>query len=304
MRIAIIGAGALGTFFAARFAGAGHDVSVVARGARLEAIRRDGLRLLMSGETVTLPVRAVSDPGDLPPTDLAVIATKMTGLGDAIALLACWNTPAPGVLTVQNGVEAPDLIAAGLPGAQVLAGRVHGFFEMTDDVVRHVGVPPSLAFGSWGDTISPSPAADLLAAGLTDAGIAFERPADMAAVLWEKLVLASSVGGVGAALGLPIGPIRADPAHAAMLAGAMHEVAAVAAARGVLLPADCVARTLAFVGRFPAEATSSLQRDLMARQSSEFAALTGAVPRLAAPVGVPVPVHDEVIARLRAQGMI
>ncbi len=167
--------------------------------------------------------------------------------------------------------------------------------------MTHYRVPPSLAFGSWGDTISPSPAADLLAAGLTDAGIAFERPADMAAVLWGKLVLAS---GVGAALGLPIGPIRADPAHAAMLAGAMHKVAAVAAARGVLLPADCVARTLAFVGRFPAEATSSLQRDLMARQSSEFAALTGAVPRLAAPVGVPVPVHDEVIARLSAQGMI
>ena len=81
-------------------------------------------------------------------------------------------------------------------------------------------------------------------------------------------------------------------------------MAAVAAAYGVALPLDCVATTLAFVETFPAEAMSSLQRDLMARRESEFDHLTGAIPRLAARYGVPVPTHDAIIARLRDQDMI
>ena len=84
----------------------------------------------------------------------------------------------------------------------------------------------------------------------------------------------------------------------------MGEVVAVARARGVALADDCIARTLAFVGTFPAEATTSLQRDLAARRPSEFAHLTGAVPRLGEAAGVPVPVHAQIIARLTAQGMI
>lgn len=299
MRIAVIGAGALGTFFAARLAGAGHDVGMVARGARLDSIRRDGLQLAGSNP---VHVPADADLAALPSPDLVLIATKTPALAAAIALQVHCNATANAVLTVQNGVEAPDQVAAALPQAAVLAGRVHGFFELEQDVVRHVGVPPSLAFAPW--TATAAPAAQLLAQALIDAGIAFEQPADIAAALWEKLLLVSTIGGLGAALGLPIGAIRDNPAHAATLTAAMHEVAALAAARGVTLPADCVARTLAFVGTFPAEATASLHRDLAARQPSEFDALTGAIPRLAAAVGMPVPIHNAIIARLSAQGLI
>lgn len=302
--IVIIGPGALGTFFAARLAQAGHSVSVIARGSRLAAIRRDGLQLESNGLITAVPVRAVDDPALISTPDLAIIATKTTGLAGAIAALVPHATPALGVLTVQNGVEAPAMVAAALPRVQVLAGRVHGFFEMADDLVRHVGVPPSLAFGQINPAPAPAPAADLLATCLTGAGIAFTRPADIAAALWEKLMLVSSIGGVGAALGLPIGAIRDDPAHAAMLRAAIAEVAAVAAAHGAALPPDCVATTLAFVGTFPAEATSSLHRDLVARRPSEFDHLTGAIPRLAARHGVPVPVHTAIIARLAGQGLV
>lgn len=292
----------MGTFFAARLTQAGHRISLIARGARLAGIRRDGLRLESGGQSTAVPMWAVDDPALIPTPDLAIIATKTTGLADAIAALAGHASPALGVLTIQNGVEAPAMVAAALPDVQVLAGRVHGFFEMADDLVRHVGVPPSLAFGPI--NAAPSPAADLLASCLTDAGIAFTRPHDIAATLWEKLMLVSSIGGVGAALGLPIGAIRDDPAHAAMLRAAITEVAAVAAAHGVALPPGCVATTLAFVATFPAEATSSLHRDLVARRSSEVSHLTGAIPRLAASHGVPVPVHNAIISLLQDQGLI
>lgn len=300
--IVIIGPGALGTFFAARFALSGHSVSVVARGARLEAIRRDGLRLETSGQHVTVTVHAVDDPALVPAADLAIIATKTTGLAEGVAALAACVKPGTGVLTVQNGVEAPQLVADRLPGACILAGRVHGFFEMDGDAVRHVGVPPTVAFGPL--TAACSAAADRLAHCLNAAAIAFDRPPDIAAALWEKLMLVSSIGGVGAALGLPIGAIRSHPDHAAMLRGAMAEVASVAAASGVVLAPDCVDRTLAFVASFPAEATSSLHRDLLAGRVGEFDSLTGAIPRLAAPLGVAVPVHCAIIALLAERGLI
>ncbi|MES2492538.1 MAG: 2-dehydropantoate 2-reductase [Pseudomonadota bacterium] len=302
MRVAVIGAGALGTFFAARLAAAGHEVGVVARGGRLAAIRQRGLRLVLGDAPITLVVPAAEDLTALPPPELAIIATKTADLSAAIALLAHCTGAGSAVLTVQNGVEAPDAVAAALPAAHVLAGRVHGFFELTGDIVRHVGVTPSLAFGPW--RADAADAADQLEVVLTGAGIAWERPAGIAAALWEKLVLASSIGGIGAVLGLPTGAILNDAAHAALLEGMMREVAAVAAARGVTLTADCVKRTLAFVGSFPECATSSLQRDLLAQRPSEFAALTGAIPRLAAAAGVAVPLHDTVISRLRAQGLV
>jgi len=277
-------------------------VGVVARGARLAAIRQGGLRLAMEGVPAALAVPAAEDLAGLPPPELAIIATKTTDLPAATALLAHCTGAGLVVLTVQNGVEAPDEVLAAVPEAKVLAGRVHGFFEMAGDVVRHVGVAPSLAFGPW--RADALPAADRLEAVLSSADIAWQRPPDIVAALWEKLVLASSIGGVGAALGLPVGAIRADPAHAALLEGMMREVTAVGAACGVMLPDDCAARTLAFVASFPESATSSLQRDLLERRPSEFAALTGAVPRLAAAAGVAVPLHDAVIARLETQGLV
>lgn len=302
VRIMIVGAGAMGTFFGARLAQAGHHVSVIARGERLSEIRRDGLRLESGGETSAVPVHAVDDPALVTHPDLAIIATKTTGLEAAIATLAQHASAALGVLTVQNGVEAPGLVAAGLPGAQVLAGRVHGFFEMSDGLVRHVGVPPSLAF----EPISPSPtpAADLLATCLSDAAIGFTRPADIAVALWEKLMLVSSIGGLGAAVGLPIGAIRDSSEHRAVLRGLVDEVHTLGVVRGIPIPEDYTAKTMIFIDSFPAAAMSSLQRDLMARRLSEFDHLTGAIPRLAAPFGLPVPNHDAVIARLRAQGMV
>jgi len=294
-RFTVIGAGALGSFFAAKLAHAGYRVGLVARKERLTRIARDGVQMQLSGGLHSVDVAAAGHAADLPPADLAIIATKTFDLEDAARQLGSVSPGVQGVLTVQNGVEAPEIVGRLLPEAKVIAARVHGFFEMECDIVRHVGVEPSIALGAL-DKV-----ADIIAgrfsASFDTAGIVCSQPVDMARVLWEKFLLASTIGGVGAALGVSAGQLKNDPAHWRMLGDAMQEVAALAALKGIKLPDDCVAGTLGFVSGFPPSANSSLQRDLMAGRKSEYAHLTGAVIRLAAEAGLAVPIHQKV-ARL------
>lgn len=298
----MIGAGALGSFFAARFARAGAEVALIARGARLAHIRQHGISIEQDGRQERLMVDARSDCAGLACPDLVLLCTKAQDLPAALDLLAPFKAERFGVLTVQNGVEAPDQVARALPAASVLAARVHGFFEMHDGIVRHVGVEPSVAFGVLSGP--PPEAASLLATCFEKAGIAYSQPADMQKVLWEKFLLASTIGGVGAALGITAGQIKDEPRHWAMLGEAMREVAAVAHAKGVQLDDDIVERTLAFVAGFPKDATSSLQRDLFERRPSEFDYLTGAAVRYADALGMDVPVLREIVGAIRAQGLV
>lgn len=297
--VAVIGAGAIGTWLAARCAQAGCTVSVVARGGRLAEIRNEGLLCRLSREEILSGVVATDHLGHVPAPDIVIIATKTNGLDDAIAQIVSAVVRPQAILTVQNGVEAPYMVQAAVPEAEVVAARVHGFFEMDGAAVRHVGVEPSIGFGSVNGAGGRGHA--LLGEVLAAARIEALPVSDVAAMLWEKLVLTSSLGGVGAMLDMSVGTIRSDPGHWRMLDDAMNEVAAVARARGVALPEDCVARTLEFVSTFPDDARSSLNRDLRSNRPSEFAHLTGAIPRLAAPFGVKVPVHQLLVQRLTAE---
>lgn len=300
--ITVIGGGALGSFFAARFALAGAQVGLVARGRRLEEIARNGLTLSEQDRLTYVPVPVAAACTAFPPPRLAVIATKTADFSDALKLLDAIAQPGMGIITVQNGVEAPEIAARAFPQACVLAARVHGFFEMEGQAVRHVGVEPSFAFGPLDR--HPCPAADLFERWLAKAGVTSSRPYDMRRSLWEKFLLASAIGGVGLALGRPAGQILRHPEGQAMLEGAMGEIALVAQARGIGLPDDCVRRTIAFVASFPSDATSSLQRDVEDWRTSEFNSLTGAVPRFAGELGISVPVHDAIIAAIRARGLL
>ena len=300
--IAVIGAGALGSFLAARFARSGLATGLVARGERRARIEREGVWLAARDGTVRVAVPVASDCTGLPTPDIAIIAVKAPDMAQALDLLGPAERPGMIVVTVQNGVEAPEIAAARLPQAHILAGRVHGFFEMDGNAVRHVGVEPSIAFGPWQD--APPTAGDLLAACLQQAAIAFIRPPDMRRALWEKFLLASAIGGVGLALGMPAGQLCKDARAREMLEGAMAEIAAIAAGKGVDLPDDCVEATMNFAASFPPDATSSLQRDVEEGRQSEFDSLTGAVIRFAEALQVPVPTHRDIVRRIKARGLL
>ena len=141
-RFVIIGAGAIGSFLSTRLHNAGHEVLLIARGARLEALRNTGVLLSEGGaeRQVRVPVSAACDPAT--PPDHAILATKTFQIESALALLEPLRGSRFTLLTVQNGVEAPGIAQAALPRAVVLGARMHGFFELEDGIVRHTSVPP------------------------------------------------------------------------------------------------------------------------------------------------------------------
>lgn len=296
----VVGAGAIGSFLAARLANAGSDTIVFARGQRLHDLKREGIRLEEGGTTLQVRVRAAGAGEPMQPPDLAILCTKTVDLPDAIGTLQAWHDRPLTVLTTQNGVDAPELVSRTLPAATVLASRIHGFFEFDGKAVRHVGVRPSLVLGGW----SPgSEAAERQVAGILDlAGVPAEASADIRIELWTKLVLAGPVGGVGALLGVPAGCLRVHPDHWRLLTEAVAETAAVARAEGVALSADVEAATLEFVRTFPAEATTSLQRDLAAGRPSEFDALVGSVLRRGSALGLDLAVHRALAGRFAPAG--
>ncbi|WP_324741376.1 2-dehydropantoate 2-reductase [Tsuneonella sp. CC-YZS046] len=300
--IAVIGAGALGSFLAARLAQAGLATALVARGPRRAELERDGIVMREGPAPRRIVVPLAKEGSGLAPPDIAILAVKAGDLESALAVLKPAARPGMILLTVQNGVEAPEIAERAIPEAHVLAGRVHGFFEMDGSSVRHVGVEPSIAFGPLQD--APPTAGELMAACLQQAAIAFTRPPDMRRALWEKFLLASAIGGVGLALGLPAGQLCNNARAREMLESAMAEIAMIADMKGVDLPGDCVRATLDFAASFPPDATSSLQRDVEEGRRSEFDSLTGAVLRFAEALQVPVPTHRDILRRIKARGLL
>lgn len=300
--IAVIGADAIGGLFAARLHEAGCSVTLVPSMGSYDTVVTSRVRLSSNGIIRAIPVPCVRSPADLTEVDLVLLATKAGAVEEVARSLEAFDSPGLGVLTLQNGVEAGEQVARALPRSDVLSARVHGFFELVDGCVEHVGVEPSVSFGP----IRPERgrAGPMLLDVFDRARIDCAYIADIAPVLWEKFMLAAAIGGVGTALGVPVGQIRSVEGGQEILAAAMREIASLAQRCGVSLDQCCIDHTLNFVTSFPPAVTSSLQRDLLAGRPSEFGTLTGAVPRLAARVGLAVPVHEQLIASIAARGLL
>lgn len=299
MRIAVIGAGAIGSAIAAALAQSGRDVVLVARRGRLAGLQAGPLRIESNGSVRDVPVPscASSELGD-GAIGMAICCVKTNGLDTALHDVRAALQPGAVVLTLQNGVEAHEVAARLLPDAAIVAGRMHGFFEMSGDVVRHVGVPPSILLGSPQGNVEAEQA---VVAMLADSGIAVDVSADITLALWEKFLLAASLGSVGAALATPAGQVLATAQGEAMLREAMAEIVALARHRSIALDDGHIARALAFVASFPPDATTSLQRDLVAGRASEYDALTAAVGRLATDCGAAVYVFPRLEALIAAR---
>lgn len=301
MRFVIYGAGAVGCYFGARLLQAGHEVSFIARGAQLAALRAQGLQVAGVGEQFHLEeVRAYESPAQVGTVDYVLVAVKAWQVAEVAEQLMPLLDEHTLVLTLQNGVEAPYLVARHTGETRSLGGVVRGFFVMEGPgVVRHVGVQPHITFGPINHQVMPAAAA--LLETLHSAGIDSRLSEVIEVALWEKFLLVCSLSGVGAVTRAPIGAIRAHALTRQMLADAMVEIEQVARARGVALPADIVSRTMAFVDTFPYDATASMQRDIVEGRPSELEAQTGAVVRFADEVKVSVPVNRLIYASLLLQ---
>jgi len=310
MRIGVFGSGGVGGYFGGRLAEAGEDVRFVARGAHLAAMRERGLRVTSpAGDFVVHPVRASDDPSALGEVDVALVAVKAWQVAEAADMIRPMLGAETFVVPLQNGIEAPDTLAAALGRNRVLGGlcRIIAYVEGPGHI-RHAGVPPSVTFGEL-DALGSARAEALRAAFARARGVRAEVAPDVRAAMWEKFLFIAAASGVGALTRAPVGVIRSQPETRALLTLALSEIHAVALAQGIALPADAVNATLTFVDSLPADGTMSMQRDVIDGRPSELEAQIGAVVRLGEARGVPVPLHRTIYAALlplerRARGVI
>ncbi|GII87797.1 2-dehydropantoate 2-reductase [Sphaerisporangium siamense] len=303
--IAVVGAGAVGGYFGGRLAAAGYDVRFLARGENLASVKRDGLRITNGSDDWRVPkVRASADPERLGEVDFVLFCVKTSQLPPALDALGPLVGENTAVVTVQNGVEAPEQVAARIGRGRVLPGAARIVASMAGPgEVRHVGPPGALGFAEWDSTVSDR--VTRLRAVLREASVTVLEPSDVWVGLWAKFLLVVPIGSLGAATGgATIGELRSRTGTRNMMIAGMREIYETGIKLGIELPGDAVDTAIELMDRQSADVTSSLQRDILAGRPSELEAWTGAVVRLAGRGGVTVPVHEllyELLAMLESR---
>jgi len=290
MRIAVIGAGGVGGYFGGRLAQAGHDVSFVARGAHLAAIRERGLVLESArGDATIANAMATDDPATLAPCDVVMFCVKLWDV-EAVAQQIVPLVAKDGVvIPFQNGLESPRILARAL-GAQRVQGGV-AYIAATiraPGVIAHTGTMARLRIGAFPG--GPADRAAVFVDACTKAGIEAENSADIERALWEKFCFLSAFSGCTCLIRQPLGAVRGDADVRRIFEAAIREGWTVGRARGVALADDYVAQQLAVSDTLPADMNSSMLNDLLAGNRLEASWLSGAVARMAAEAGLGAPV--------------
>jgi 2-dehydropantoate 2-reductase len=302
MRIAIVGAGAVGGYFGARLARAGEDVTFIARGSHLDAIRTRGLEVVSPalGDFI-VRARAEADPSVVGAVDLVIFAVKTYDNDTAIPLLAPLVGTATAVLTLQNGIDSAAQLAATLGEARVLGGTTYvaTAVEAPGRIVQ-TGVHRSIIFGeAFGERRMIAPRVAAIAETLSAADIEATAVADARVPIWDKFVYLAPFSGFTGAARLPIGPLWRQALVRERFYAAAREVAAIADAEGVRISADRFATLEHYMDGIPAGTRSSLLVDLDQGKRIEVEALQGAAVRRAAALGVPVPILSTLYAVLK-----
>ena len=309
MRVAIFGTGGAGGYFGAKLAHAGEDVTFIARGEHLRAIRRDGLRVETPGGDILIhPARATGDPEEVGAVDVVIVGTKTWQLGEAAQAMRPMIGPETFVVPLQNGVEAAGQLAQALGRERVLEGLCGTVSRVVaPGHILSLGQTNFVKFGEPDNQLSER--AERLRSAFERAGVRVEIPPDIRVSLWEKFIFVAPYGGVGALTRAPVGVIRELPETRRLLERGMREILMVARARGIALADDAVERTMALVDGLDPDSTTSLQRNVIAGKRSELDAWSGAVVRLGREAKVLTPLHEFIYhsllpAELRARGEV
>ena len=292
MKYVMVGSGAVGGYFGGLLQQAGHEVVFVARGSQLNALREGGLTICDGDQEIHLPsVTVTDDLTTIGAVDHVLISVKTWQVAEIALKLPLLKKESTRFLTLQNGVEAPEIVAAQVERGQTLGGVVRGFFRIkAPGTVRHNGVQPAIVFGQIDGQRTP-PTEQLLR-DLSALPIYAELSNDIEAALWEKFAMVTALGGVGAVTRSTIGEIRDYPPTWQMFQKVMIEIVRLAQTRGIHLQDEMIDRVLKFVSSFPPELTTSMQRDIMAGLPSELDAQTGAVVRLGREVSAATPINQ------------
>lgn len=298
MKVAVIGAGAVGGYFGGRLALAGHEVVFVVRGSTLETLRTAPLRVKSIHGDFEVKVRATDDPSEIGPFEVVIVAVKAWQIPEAAGAIQRMPDRDSVVVPLQNGMEAPGQLAAVL-GPDRAAGGLCRIVARAigPGQIDHLGAEPSIAFGEL-EPLANGAVLERLRDAFVSAGVRCDLSADIGRAMWEKFLFIAPWGSLGAVTRLPVGPLCAEPEYRARLVAALEEVAAIAQAEGCDLGSADVAKTLSILDGLPVDTTSSMQRDILAGHPSELEAQTGAVVRFGRKTRVATPVHTTIYSQL------
>ena len=291
MKIAIFGSGGVGGYFGGKLAASGEDVTFLARGAHLAAMQNEGLHITSPLGDVNLPkVQATDRPQAVGPVDVVLFTVKLYDVDASAATLAPLIGPNTVVITLQNGVDAMDMVAKHV-GADHVAGGAAYIVVVIEKPghLRHT-TAQQLVFGERDGRRSDRLVA-FEQAGIK-AGFQAKASTDVEADLWTKFVRLATWSGMTTVTRSPMGVVRDTPATFEMMMAAIQEVIDVGKAKGVKFPPDLMEGTMNLIKNFPANSKSSMLEDIERGRRLELPWLSGAVVRIGKEVGVPTPIHQ------------
>jgi 2-dehydropantoate 2-reductase len=304
MKIAVMGVGGTGGYFGGLLARAGEDVTFIARGAHLEALRTHGLQIKspLFGD-FTLKVRATNNPQEIGPVDLVLFCIKSYDTEVAVQQIVPLVGPETMVVSLQNGIDNEERLAQ-VVGEDAVLGAVAFVTAKIEapGVILQTTKLSKLVLGELDGNITQR--ACRLQQMLENAGITTNLRSDIQVALWEKFLFICALSGMTALTRLPIGQILACHETSEMTRQLMSEVAQVARKRNVALPPDCVQRNFVSLEQMEPQARGSLYGDLVSGHKMELETLNGTVVRLGNETNVHTPMNFAVYASLKPYASI
>jgi 2-dehydropantoate 2-reductase len=298
MKILIMGTGGVGGYYGGLLAQQGNEVTFIARGAHLYALRHEGLKVKSLHGDFSLPsVNATDDPANVGPVDLILFTVKTYNTDDAAQAIR----PAVGEQTVlmsmQNGIDAAERIGR-VVGMEHLVGGATWLSSAVEapGVIKQISQFRRIVFGELSGGTSER--IQSIQKVLESTGITVEISENIQKVLWTKFVFISAVSSFGSLTRLPMGDYRSVPETRALLASIMEEVTALAHAHGVLLDPDVVQKSLEFTDNAAPHIKPSMQLDVESGRRTELESMVGVIGRKGRELGIPTPVADFVYASL------
>lgn len=294
MRLAVMGAGALGCYFGGRLVAAGSDVTFIARGKQLEALQTDGLRIESPLGDLHLPeVTATDDPSDVGEVDLILFLVKLYDTETAAKAILPMLGPKTAIVSFQNGVDGWQRIGEIAEPERVIGGTAVIPADLrAPGIVRHNGPFARLTIGAFdGNDSEPC---NTLASLFEEADVDASVVPDIDVKIWEKFIVLSALSAVTALTRLPLGPIRKDPISAELFERALQETIAVGRTACPGLSEEAASRATSLAAGLPDSMRASMLDDLERGKPLELDDLSGAVVRRAANHGIDVPVHETV----------
>ena len=299
MKIAVMGSGGVGGYYGGLLAAAGQEVTFIARGEHLQAIRDKGLQIKsVHGDFTVSPAKATDRPGEVGAVELVIVATKTYHTDEAAQAIKPLIGADTVVISLQNGIDAAERIGSVVGKEHMVGGAT--WLSAAVEAPGRIGQYSQfrrIALGEMDGQITPR--AQGIASVLAKTPAVIELVPNITHLLWTKFVFISAISALGGLTRVAIGDYRQVPEAREVLAQAMTEVVAVAKASGVTLEEDIIAKTLAFIDASAPDIRPSMQRDLEAGRTSELESLIGVVVSLGRAHGVPIPVMGLAYALLK-----